>query len=639
MSELLTFLAVFAIVAIAAQKVGQLFSKIGLPYITGYLLLGVLAGPFMFGLLPEESVVELRFIEEISLGLIAFVAGSELYLREIRPRIRNVGTIVGVTMLIAIPLSGVALFYLTEFIPFTAGMPFTSRLAVAILGGTILLALSPPSTIAVIKEVRAKGPFTRTLLGVTVTMDVVIVVLFAVAVAFASALLNNTGLNVAFLGLLAVDLGAAVLVGWGVGKTLQLILSSNGSDWLKIGLILGLGYGIFASSHFLTELTYGTAYELHIEPLLVAMIGGFYVTNYTPFRNLFEHLLHKIGPAVYVAFFALTGVGIKLDILLDTWPIALALFVVRFLAVNLGGFVGSQMVGENSKFKQNIGLAMITQAGIALGLAREVAVEFPSLGDAFATMVISVVVINEVVGPLFLKYALQRVGETNLPEDEGKDMQRDVVILGIEEQSRALARQLTQDGWKVIMADTDRLHVEHVQDDGLDVPIYHLGAIDSENLTPLINNNTDAVVTMLEDDACNLKASEIAKDKGVLRIIARPQSTNHLEAFRENGALIVDPVSAMVNLLEQTVRAPQSTAILLHQDSGREMIQVTINNPDVDGTLVRDLRLPTDVLFMDVSRNGEVILPNGYTRLKMKDEVTLVGRGDSLEEAILRLGY
>ena len=69
----------------------------------------------------------------------------------------------------------------------------------------------------------------------------------------------------------------------------------------------------------------------------------------------------------------------------------------------------------------------------------------------------------------------------------------------------------------------------------------------------------------------------------------------------------------MVYLLEQTVRSPQTAAMLLHQDSGREMVQITVNNPDIDGILVRDLRLPIDVLLLDVNRRGNPIVPHGYT--------------------------
>lgn len=627
----------FFLIAIASKKIGQWFSQMGLPYITGYLLAGVVAGPFMLNLLPTNTAVDLRFIDEVSLGIIAFVAGSELYIKEIRTRIKSISWIVGIVVLISLPLGAISLFILTDYIEFTAGMPISQRLAVALLGGTILLALSPPSTIAVIKEVKAKGNFTSTLLGVTISMDVIIIVLFAVAVAISSALLTGIGFNILFVALIAIDLVLAVVVGIISGYLLQAILAAPFKKLIKMGFILLLGYAIFAGSHWLTALTKGSLLEIHAEPLLIALIAGFYITNFTNYRKPFEELLHEIGPPIYVAFFTLTGVGLKLDILVATLPIAIALFVIRFVGINLGGFLGSRLAGEPEKFTRFAGLALITQAGIALGLAREVAVEFPVLGDAFSTLVISVVVLNEIFGPMFLKSALKRVGEANLPEAHANDTSRDVLILGIESQSVELAYSLQRSGWHVVMADTDRDQIALYQDE--DLVIHHIPAISESGLSGLLTNRTDAVVAMLEDDTCNRLALELAYKKGVSRQVVRPNDLGQREQLGEFGALIIDPTSAIVNLLEQTVRAPQSAAVLLHQDSGRDLVQVTVNNPDVNGQLVRDLRLPTDILFLDVTRDGDVLLPNGYTRLKVGDEVTLIGREPGLSEAMDKLGF
>lgn len=633
-------LGIFGLIALSAKKVGQWFSGIGLPYITGYLLVGVIAGPFVFALLPKEATTELRFIDDISLAIIAFVAGSELYYKEIRSRLSTISWISGSVILFTAPLGGVALFVLTQYIPFTQGMATTERIAVSILGSTILLALSPPSTIAVIKELRAKGDFTRTLLGVTISMDVLIIVLFAVAVAVASGILTGLGFNLMFAALLIIDLGSAVIAGLIVGKLLEAIMSVEIPNFLRIGLVVALGWSVFASSHWLTDFTKNSMLELHIEPLLVALIGGFYITNFTNFRNPFEHLLHEISPAVYVAFFTLTGVGIKLDILAQTWTIALALFAIRFVGIYLGGYVGSRLANEPASFSRFAGLALITQAGIALGLAREVAVEFPTLGDAFATMVISVIVINEVVGPMFLKGALKRVGEANLPNIHVPGITRNALIFGIEPQSLELAKQLELSDWQVIMVDTDRDHVARIEaDPSSSILVHHITGINEEQLPGLLTSETDAVVTLLSDDSDNLKALEMAYEMGVPRLVVRPNDLSKASTMAELGALIIDPTSAMVNLLEQTVKAPQNTSILLRQDSGREVVQVTVNNKDIDGMLLRDLRLPSDVLFMDLTRGDSVILPNGYTRVQLDDEITIVGRGDSLTEAVLKIGY
>lgn len=302
--------------------------------------------------------------------------------------------------------------------------------------------------------------------------------------------------------------------------------------------------------------------------------------------------------------------------------------------------MGGRFAGEPPAFRKYAWMGLITQAGIALGLAREAAVEFPVLGDSFATMIIAVVVLNEIFGPMFLKFALRRVGDANVPEPRKQDEVRDVVILGIEEQSIELARQLKKNNWRVMMTDVDEDHVARISGNGL--ATLYVPELNKDVIGGLVppTANIDAFVALLEDDEMNLKACEIAFEQfRVPRIIVRVNDLANADKFTEMGALVVDQASAMVNLLDQSVRAPQTTALLLHQDSGREVVQITVSNPDVADQLVRDLRLPEDVLFLDVSRNGQSIVPNGFTRLKLRDEITLIGRAESLKEATLKLGF
>ena len=181
--SLAKFTVMFLLIALAARQIGAFFSRYGLPYITGYLLAGALAGPFILGMMPAEATDALRYVDDVSLAVIAFIAGSELYLKELQDRLRGILLNAAGIVVAALTLIGIALFFLQSSIPFTAGLPVTSKIAVAILGATILLALSPASTIAVIQEVRAKGPYSKTVLSITVVMDVVIIILFAISVA------------------------------------------------------------------------------------------------------------------------------------------------------------------------------------------------------------------------------------------------------------------------------------------------------------------------------------------------------------------------------------------------------------------------------------------------------------------------
>ncbi len=630
----------FLLVALAAKQIGAFFSRYGLPYITGYLLAGALAGPFILGMLPTEATGELRYIDDVSLAVIAFVAGSELFLKDLRSRLRTILLNVLGIVVAAFILLGIAIYFLQATIPFTAGFDPVTKIAVATLGATILLALSPASTIAVIQEVRARGSFSKTVLSITVVMDVVIIVLFAVSVAFAGALIDGDALNAQFLVLLVIDIAIALLAGYLLGRLFGLLLSTPLDMSIKIGLLLLSGFVVFEAGYRVPEWSEALiGAKIKIEPLLISMVAGFTVTNFTNYRHEFEEILHDISPYVYVAFFALTGVALKLDILVATLGVALALFGVRMFSIFVGTYAGGTIAGESRQFRRWAWLGLITQAGIALGLARETGVEFPNtLGNEFATLIISVVVLNEIFGPLFLKFALRRTGESHEPPGEEADQVCDAFILGVEQQSIALARQLQAEGWRVTLADTDAEAVERLAAHDVDERL--IPCVDAECMSQFMHPGLDAVVAMLPNEADNLLACQIAYEEyGIRNLIVRLQSNGLRDSFRELGVRMIDPATAMVSLLDQYVRTPEAAELLMHRDPDYDLVQVRVTQEDVAGKLLRDLRLPTDVLVLEINRKGQPIVPHGSSSILIGDKVTLVGKPESLEQVTLRFGY
>jgi Trk K+ transport system NAD-binding subunit len=376
--------------------------------------------------------------------------------------------------------------------------------------------------------------------------------------------------------------------------------------------------------------------EIAVEPLLAAVIAGFLIANASSYRVEFIDLLEKIAPPVYVAFFTVTGVTLKLDILKDTFLIALVLFFVRLVGTIIGASSGSLLSGDRQHVRF-LWMAFISQAGVALGLSREIAAEFPHLGDEFATMLVAVIVLNEVIGPVFLRFALKISGESHLPEQAILDERRDVVIFGVDAQSLALARQLKAHRWQVLLVDREPAEPNSSIDG---VEVQYLSEVNDESLGEIITKKTDAVVTMLSLDSDNLKVCTYVYDhfEG-LRLIARLNDPTWTALFTEVGATVVNPTDAMITLLDQFVRAPQSAALFMHRNPAHEITQVTIVDRDFDNVPLRDLRLPPDVLILGITRDGHSIVPHGYTILKLNDEVILVGDPKQLEDFALQLGY
>ena len=468
--EIWRYLFIFGVAALAAGQIGEYFVLLRLPKITGYLISGIVVGPFVLDILPHEAIAELRFIEEAAISIIAFVAGSELYLEELQSRLKSIFSVTTGLVVVVYTLGTGAMFLLADFIPFMEDMDTKGRLAVSVLAGVILVSRSPSSAIAIVKELRAKGPLTKTALGVIVVMDVVVIVFFAFNASLADALLTGVGFNVKFIVLLAAEISLSVLLGYIVGRLLQIILKFKIDATVKLGFIVVIGYGVFVVSDAIR--TYSAekfSTELLLEPLLICLIGSFVVTNYSVYRQEFMNSLHKIEPPIFIAFFTLTGIALELDVVAQTWTIMLALFAVRLVGIIIGTFVGGVVAGEPMEQNRVAWMLYITQAGVGLALAKDVGVEFPEFGNELATIMISVIVMNEIVGPPFFKSAIKRAGEAHLPEIAEPTHVRDAVIVGMNGQSLALARQLVAYHWKVVVIDADEIVEQRDTEDGFKI--------------------------------------------------------------------------------------------------------------------------------------------------------------------------
>lgn len=635
-TNILVVVAGFAIVALASRQIGDFFARAHLPLISGFLLAGILVGPFVLNIIPVESIAPLHFVDEVALGYIAFAAGSELYIGELRGRFKSIGWVtLGNTLLV--PLAGsVALFLLADFIPFMRLMSAGDRVAVSLLAGAILLARSPSSVIAIVNELRAKGPYTQTVVGVTMVIDVIVIVVFAVNLEIADAVMTHLSFNVGFMVLLLFELLISLAIGLGIGKILQWVLARHIHRYLKSALILLTGYSVFVLSAAIRTYSHEfLPFELLLEPLLMCMIGSFYVTNFTSFRVESVKRLHDMSLPIYVAFFTLTGIALELDVLADAWLIALALFAVRLVGIFLGSLAGGMVAGDPMRRNRLTWMAFVTQAGVGLGLAKEVAVEFPTWGEDFATIVISVIVVSQIIGPPFIKWAIHRVGEAH-PRGETAvfDGVRDALIFGVDDQALAVARQLQAHNWQVKLACLDETYLAQLNDS--EVTVCPLLQLDRAGLENIGADQTDAIVTMLSDDE-NYQICEMFYEHfGTETMVVRLNEVNNFGRFYDLGALIVEPGTALVSLLDHFVRSPSTASMILGTDPDQDMVDIEVCDPALDGLYIRDLRLPLDTLILSLRRDGHTIVSHGYTRLALHDKVTVVGSRKSLDEVALK---
>ncbi len=633
--QLLFYIAGFLIVAIASTRIARLFLRIKLPLITGLLFMGVISGPFFINLIPAESVKNLGFINDISLAYIAFAAGAELYLKELRNRFKSIVWMTFGQLVVTFVLGSIAIYLLGDFIPFMADMTMSSKIAVAILGATIFVARSPSSAIAVINEMRAKGPNTQTALGVTVLKDVLVIILFAICFALSETLITGKDLKLGFIAFLLFELALSFGLGFLIGKLLTVILALTTESYVKTVLILILGYSVYILSYYCKVWSHNLlGFEIYLEPLLICIIGSFVVVNYTAYRLEFTKILNRISTRIYAAFFILTGASMSIDILGDVWEIALALFTVRLLAMILGSIVGGMAGGDPFKTNVMAWMPYVTQAGVGLGLATVIANKYPDWGNQFATILIAVIVLNQVVGPPLFKWFISKVKEghrrAGIPEFDGI---RDAIVFGLENKSVTLARQLHQHGWGVKIATKKE---EHEIPNVPDLEIHNIPKnVDLATLEKLDARLAEAVVLLLTDEE-NFEICELLYEFiGTRDIVVRLNDRKNFDKFHELGVKIVDPSTAIFNLLFDYVRSPQTTSLLLGMERDQGTIDLEVCDQKLHGIALRDLRLPNDVIILSVTRGEQMIISHGYTVLRLGDIVSLVGSNDSLTKVTI----
>jgi Kef-type K+ transport system membrane component KefB len=378
---------------------GEWAVRLRLPRITGYLLLGILAGPHAVGLETARDAELLRLFEDLALGLIALTAGGEFRIAIIRRRLRALVLIttahtVGILLLVA-----GALWLLLEIVPFLGQVSHAEMMAGVSLLGVIAVAVSPATTIAVITDLRARGEMVETVLGVTIIKDLVIILLFTTVSALALSWVDGGAPHLGTVRHVAVEIGGSLIIGGILGIMLGLYL-------VKVGRLAPLTVLLLALAS--AELGRGA----WIEHLLVCMAAGFVVRNLFPdAAGHFLDALEQSSTPVYVIFFALVGAGLDLGIFAAVWLPALVYVAMRAIAIRVTTRLPAMAAGAGSAMARFGWMGFIAQAGLSLGLAARIQRELPGIGTTVATLVVAAVVINQLLGPVLWQRAIVAAGE------------------------------------------------------------------------------------------------------------------------------------------------------------------------------------------------------------------------------------
>ena len=416
----MTVLCSIAVAMFAGLMMSRVVKLVKLPAVTGYLIAGLLIGPFVLGRLGVpglgfrtlDEVEHLKPFSEVALGFIAFAIGNEFRLSPLRV-IGKKATVVAVFQaLSATVLVDVSLLILHLIMPDKISVP------VAITLGAIATATAPAATLMVVNQYKAKGPVVDLLLPIVALDDAVGLIVFAVSFGMAKTFSSGAALSVVSV---LVNPLLEVIASLALGSLLGLVYTYVERFFHSRSkrLCVAITFVILAVSLSMMEFTIpGTEIEVGFSSLLVCMMLGTIFCNICPSSEELMAKTDRWTAPLFVLFFVISGAELDLSVFSDVTCVLIGLVYILFRS--LGKITGA---GISSKFmkcepvvQKWLGLTLLPQAGVALGMSITVA-ELGAEGAIIRSIVLFSVLIYELVGPMLTKIALTKAGEIH-PKEE-----------------------------------------------------------------------------------------------------------------------------------------------------------------------------------------------------------------------------
>ncbi len=396
-----TLISSLGFLLLAGTLTSELIEVFRVPHLTGYLLAGMLAGPHVLHLIDHDTVKRLEPVNTLTLALIALAGGCELKVDALKEGLRTLAVAMVVQCVLGLLfVGGIFMIAAPIMIPFAKDMPGTAVFAVALLWGILAISRSPSATLAVLSQTRAKGPLTTFTLAFVMSSDVVVVVLLAGAIGVARSLMDPGAIfSLQAFAALGHEIIGSVSIGTTLGLVLAAYLKLIGRQLLVV--LIALGFGATEMLRY-----------LHFDPVLAFLVAGFVVQNLSKQGERFMHAIEGTSSIVYVVFFASAGAHLDLPLLKDLWPVAVLLAGSRAFITFFAAKLSSRIANDPPRIRKWGWAPLISQAGLTLGLSAVIAREFPSFGNAFRALAIATVALNEVVGPILFKLALDRTDES-----------------------------------------------------------------------------------------------------------------------------------------------------------------------------------------------------------------------------------
>ena len=391
------------IMIVAGFLGGLVLEKLKLPKISGYIIVGALLSPSLLNIIPKETVGRLDIITEIALGIIAYLIGGSLKVKSLRNLGKSIVWIITFQSLGACLLVTVALS-LTGHLVIPSGTFWQSYLPMAFIIGAVSCATAPAATMAIVREYKAKGPLSTTLLAVVALDDAIAVMAFAVAIGISEPLVSGAG-GISFYQILGVPF-LHIVESIAIGAAFAIVLIYINRLAKARELLLAMVFGM-------VMLCAGISSSFGLSSILANMVMGFILVNKVRRKEVFG-VLKDVEAALYAMFFVLAGLHFDLHVLKTTGILAMLIVLTRCIGKYAGTWIGAKISGAPATVRKYLGLALLPKAGVTIGLILLASLKFPSFGDVMLSAVLASTIINELIAPPLVKYAISKAGEIGL---------------------------------------------------------------------------------------------------------------------------------------------------------------------------------------------------------------------------------
>lgn len=385
--DILFKIGIVLLVGYIGGKIAKYFK---LPNVSGYLVAGLFLGPSFSDFITASDSSSFSIISEFALSIIAFSIGSEFIIKDMKKLGKSIVIITLAEVIGAIVVVFTVMYYI-----------FNQPFAFSIVIASMSAATAPAATLLVIQQYKAKGPLTKTILPVVALDDVFGIIAFGIAISVAKLSVGKAEHSLfQMISEPIIEVGGSFILGIILGLLLVFVVK-RAKDHDEVQVITLAAIAIAT----------GLSMMLGLSPLLTNILMGATLVNMKKNSKRVFGAVNDFAPVIYVLFFTLAGASLDLGILMSVGALGVGYVIARATGKILGANLGARSVNADKMVRKYLGLALLPQGGISIGLSVLVRQQLPEYSVAITTIIMFSILIYEVTGPIFAKIAIEKAGE------------------------------------------------------------------------------------------------------------------------------------------------------------------------------------------------------------------------------------